>query len=179
MCGRSRSRATTDSASIRPTRWGGGAMAGATRTTRTPRPPRARGRRGRRGRRAVRSALASSCAHSCSAPPGRRAPHGRHTCGEGALPVHNACGAPLQMVYGTWGSHSSGDLPTVKRALPGQRTHSAISCARSMRMAPVLCIESRASICEYLLQFVHIAYVHAIIDIINDVFLYYSIRSYR
>ena len=48
------------------------------------------------------------------------------------------------------GSHSSGDLPTVKRALPGQRTHSAISCARSMRMAPVLCIEYRASTCELL-----------------------------
>jgi len=109
--GRSTSRATTGSASTRPTRVRGGATASATRTTRTPRPPRARGRRGRRGRRAVRSASASSRARSCSAPPGRRAPHGRYTCGAvRAEPVHT-CGAPLQMIRRYVGAPTSGVLP--------------------------------------------------------------------
>ena len=119
-------------------------MAGATRTTRTPRPPRARGRRERRGRRAVRSASASSRAHSCSAPPGKRAPHCRHTCGVGALPVH-ACEAPLRMVQYV-GAPTSGALP--KYALLQYYTVKCVACQRCQRLVQSACVH--VTLCELL-----------------------------
>ena len=124
-------------------------MAGATRTTRTPRPPRARGRREQRGRRAVRSASASSRAHSCSAPPGKRAPHCRHTCGVGALLVH-ACEAPLQIVQYV-GAPTSGALP--KYALLQYYTVKCVACQlRCQRLVQSACVHVHAhvTLCELL-----------------------------